>query len=253
MVARLKRIKKRTWTQVAVGLLLAIGLVAGLQFLTIQQFLPVSVLARWVEEARSNPWFALFFYLIFIFAVLALPITLFPIIGGVLLDFRWALPLNLFAATAGAWFAFVLARFCGRRWVVKLLQGQLKSLDRITATQGLKAVFLFRFVGIPPFTVANYALGLSAIKSKDFLLGTLLGLGPWMAVITYTSNSLWQVVLDEGEKGLAQALFGALKPLMILSMAVLTSTLVTFYFRKRRLRIQESVARSIGSEKPTCL
>jgi hypothetical protein len=38
-----------------------------------------------VEVARASVWISLAFYLIYIIGVMFLPITLFPIIGGVLL------------------------------------------------------------------------------------------------------------------------------------------------------------------------
>ena len=65
---------------------------------------------EFVNEARAHRWVAIGFYFIFIVGVMALPITMFPIIGGVLFPFGVALPLNVAAATAGACCSFCVSR-----------------------------------------------------------------------------------------------------------------------------------------------
>lgn len=172
-----------------------------------------------------------------------LPVTLFPIIGGVLFPFWIALPLNLLATTLGAWFSFRVTRFFGRKTVESLLKGKIRSLDKITGAQGFKTVLLLRFVGVPPFLVCNYGLGFSAVNNFDFLLGTALGVLPWMSIITFLSHSLWEAVLVGGQKGLAAALFEAMLPLMILS-GIVTAALVVKYFmnmNKKRHRRQSNL------------
>lgn len=187
-----------------------------------------------VDFARASVWISLGFYVLYAFGVMALPITLFPIIGGVLFPFSVALPLNVFAATVGAWMSFRVTRFFGHDTVEPILRKRFKSLDRFARMEGFKTVLFLRLIGIPPFIVSNYALGLSDVRQADFLLGTIIGILPWMAIITYLSHSLWATVLMSGEKGLVQALAHALGPLMIVSLSILAMLLVSQYFRGRR-------------------
>lgn len=187
-----------------------------------------------VEKARSSPWSAAVFYGFFILAVLCLPITLFPIIGGVLFGFRVAFPLNLLACTAGAWLSFLIARFFGRDAVETLLKGKLRLMDRMAAVEGLRTVLILRLLGIPPFIVANYALGLSAIRPRHYLIGTLLGISPWMALITFASHALWEAVLVGGEKGFSVALFKIMGPMMLLSIGAVFTTGILYFVKKRK-------------------
>jgi len=208
----------------------------------------IEQIVRWVDSARANPWFSLAFYCAFAVGVMALPITLFPIIGGVLLPFYIALPLNVIAATLGGWFSMWVSRLFGRRLIEPLLKGRLKSLDRITATQGFKTVLLLRVIGVPPYIFTNYALGFSAVNNWDFWTGTMLGILPWMSIVTYASHSLWKAVLTGGEKGLMKALAQAVGPLVVLSVLVVIVLLLSEKLKKqgmeRRVAARREVDRS---------
>lgn len=207
---------------------------AGFRFSLFFDLGSIRRLVEWVELAQANQWMVIVFYALFTVGVMALPITLFPIIGGVLTDFWLALPLNLAAATIGGWLSFRVGRALGRETIEPWLKGNLKALDRLTASKGLGTVLLLRIVGIPPYAVANYGLGLSAIRNRDFLLGTAIGIFPWMTVVTYMSTTLWQAVLTGGEKGLASALFKAGLPLSIMSATILTGVGIAWYVKRRR-------------------
>lgn len=194
----------------------------------------VERISHLVDLARHERVYTAGFYLLFTLGVMILPITLFPIVGGVLLRFEAALLLNLIAATMGAWLSFVVSRLVGRHAVEKLFRGKIRSIDKVTATQGFKTVFLLRFVGVPPFIVANYALGLSKVKHQDFLMGTFFGILPWMGLITYASHSLWNAVLIGGEEGLMKAMFHAVGPLMLLSTTTMVLLAINYVLKKRK-------------------
>src|SRR5258708_6748501 len=99
---------------------------------------------QWVEFARTSHLVSLAFYLIYVAGVMCLPITLFPIVGGVLFPFWIAFPLNVFAATAGAWLSFRLTRIVGRHAIEPHLQKRIKSWDKFARMEGFKAVLLLR-------------------------------------------------------------------------------------------------------------
>jgi len=225
---------KSAKTRLVMGLFLAAAIVCTYRFTFLYQLVTLQNLIRWVGLARASRVGTLLFYVLFVFGVMAMPITIFPIIGGLLFPYWIALPLNLAAATTGALVAFSVSRFFGREAVEGLLKGRLKSLDRISATQGLKAVFLLRIVGVPPFTIANYAFGLSAVKVRDFLGGTLLGILPWMTFVTYVAASLWNALVIGGQKGLSKALLSTFGPMMAISATIICTVLsVSFYRRKK--------------------
>jgi len=188
----------------------------------------------WVDLAHHHHGYIALFYVLFVLGVMFLPITLFPIVGGVLLDYPWALILNLFSATVGGAFSFLLTRNFGREKVQSFLKGKWKVFDHLTAQQGFKSVLLLRLLGVPPFIVTNYVLGLSAVKLKDFILGTIAGILPWMAVVTYAARSLWEAALVGGEHGFRAALVDLVAPFSVISGIILVITLVGFLRRPKK-------------------
>lgn len=234
MVRRLKCIKKSTWIKFFTGC----GLFALCGLLVwgspLRSWFSFDRIVELVGFVRSNPWAVVFFYLFFILAVLWLPITLFPIIGGVIFHFWIAFPLNLLAATAGAWIAFAIARFFGRDTIEFFLRGKLRSFDRVAAARGFKTVLVLRLMGIPPFGIMNYALGLSGISWREYLLGTVAGILPWMCFITYASHSLWDAILAGGKIGLVSALLSKVGPLMMLSALMAVFLMLSGFVKKIR-------------------
>ena len=231
-----RRVRKRWLVLLAIAVVLAL-ISPAFRFSLFLEWISMDRIVGWVDMARQNRWLSATFFVLYAFGVMALPITLFPIIGGVLFDFWLALPLNLLAATVGAWLSFRVGRRFGRSAIEPLLRGNLKAVDRLAASQGVRTVFLLRLIGMPPFIVSNYGLGLSAVRNRDFLVGTLTGMTPWMTMVTYLAASLWQAVLVGGEKGLMSALVKAMAPLTTLSALIMVGVVATWYLRRRRARL----------------
>jgi uncharacterized membrane protein YdjX (TVP38/TMEM64 family) len=242
MIHRIKRLMLIHWLHVGLVALAVAFFIFITPFATIYNWFSVQHVVELVQAAQNNRGVLIVFYLIFCLATLFLPITIFPIAGGVLLPFWISLPLNILAATAGSWLAFIIARKIGRARVEHFIKGKLKEFDDMTAQEGLKTVLFIRWTGIPPFLFANYALGLSGIKVSDYLLGTVFGIMPWMAIVTLASSTLWNAVLEGGRKGLAAALAKTLLPMMGLSILILGVT-GFYYWRKSRLEKQKALPR----------
>ena len=75
---------------------------------------------------------------------------------------------------AGATLAFSLARLLGRRWVEKWQSERWSRWDRRIGGRGILSVAIFRLV-LLPFDSVSYACGLSTIRLRDFLMGTVAG------------------------------------------------------------------------------
>jgi len=76
-------------------------------------------------------------------------------------------------ATIGATAAFLVGRYLARGWVVEKIQGNNKfqAIDEAVGKEGLKIVLLTRLSPIFPFTLLNYAYGVTGVSLKDYLLG----------------------------------------------------------------------------------
>lgn len=96
------------------------------------------------------------------------------------------------AATIGAIAALYLGRLLGRDAVRGMAGARLDSLDELLSRRGLLSVILVRLVPIFPFAAVNYASGLTAVKVRDYVIGTAIGILPasvaYVAVGAYGSK-----------------------------------------------------------------
>lgn len=78
--------------------------------------------------------------------------------------------------------SFVLARTWLRAPVQRLLgQGWLTALDHVVTEGGVPMVALLRLPPVSPYNPLSYALGVTGISFRTYLLGTLIGaLLPWL-------------------------------------------------------------------------
>jgi uncharacterized membrane protein YdjX (TVP38/TMEM64 family) len=81
---------------------------------------------------------------------------------------------SMLGAVAGFW----LARWLGRDAVAGLIGHRLSRADDWLTRRGILAVIGGRLLPLVPFTVINYAAGLSGLRFRDFLLGTAIGIIP---------------------------------------------------------------------------
>ncbi|HEX7126169.1 MAG TPA: TVP38/TMEM64 family protein [Thermodesulfobacteriota bacterium] len=89
-------------------------------------------------------------------------------------------------ATAGACAAFLIARYAARGAVERRLAGddRLAAIDRAIGRNGRTIVLLLRLSPVFPFTVLNYALGLTRVRFVDYLVASV-GMLPGMVLYVY--------------------------------------------------------------------
>jgi uncharacterized membrane protein YdjX (TVP38/TMEM64 family) len=77
-------------------------------------------------------------------------------------------------AVLGSSAAFLIARHLARAAVGRWIDGNRRfaAIDRAIAREGLKITFLLRLSPLVPFTLLNYALGLTQVRWRDFLLAS---------------------------------------------------------------------------------
>ncbi|CAA9408257.1 MAG: hypothetical protein AVDCRST_MAG75-2575 [uncultured Propionibacteriaceae bacterium] len=85
---------------------------------------------------------------------------------------------SMLGAAAGFW----LARKRGRDEVGRLAGRRFTRADDWLTRRGIMAVIGVRLLPVLPFTVINYAAGLSGVRFRDFLLGTTVGIIPGTAI-----------------------------------------------------------------------
>ncbi len=90
-------------------------------------------------------------------------------------------------ANLGALCAFLLARRLVRDRVARWAEShpKFRALDRAVGQQGFKMVFLLRLSPAFPFTLLNYLLGLTAVRTAAYVLANVLGMVPGAFLYVY--------------------------------------------------------------------
>lgn len=94
-------------------------------------------------------------------------------VGGLAFGFFWGLTWSVIALLFGGYIPFCYARWGGRAWIVK----RWPKMDRLAEyfhERSYRTVILMRILPMPGF-LTNSLLGITRIKHRSFLLGTLLG------------------------------------------------------------------------------
>jgi uncharacterized membrane protein YdjX (TVP38/TMEM64 family) len=85
-------------------------------------------------------------------------------------------------AVLGAAASFALGRVLGRSAVAQLLGGRIDRLDRFLSRRGLAAVLIVRLVPLFPFALVNYGSAVTALRFRDYAIGTGVGIVPGVVV-----------------------------------------------------------------------
>ena len=145
----------------------------------------------------------------------------------------------LIGATLGAALAFLVSRYGARRAVERRLEGntRLRAVDRAVAREGGKIVFLLRLSPIFSFVLLNYALGLTSVRFRDYLMASI-GMLPGTFLYVYYGKALGSLAAVAGgaeiERGAADWILLAVG----LLATILVTTVVTRIARKA---LQEEV------------
>src|SRR5215467_15787247 len=116
--------------------------------------------------------------------ILFVPGAIFGLLGGALFGPLWGAVLNLAGATLGATAAFLVARYAAADWVRRKLGGRLDRFIAEVEAEGWRFVAFVRLVPLFPFNLTNYALGLTRISLKHYVLASLVCMVP--ATVAYT-------------------------------------------------------------------
>lgn len=95
-------------------------------------------------------------------------------------------------SVAGATAAFLLGRNLARDWIAGRFAGDRRfaALDNAIGRNGFKMVFLIRLSPAFPFNLLNYALGLTRVSLRDYVLASWLGMLPGTVMYVYLGTGL---------------------------------------------------------------
>lgn len=110
--------------------------------------------------------------------ILFVPGAIFGLAGGALFGPLWGTVLNLAGATLGATAAFLVARYLAADWVRRKASGRLERLITGVEAEGWRFVAFVRLVPLFPFNLTNYALGVTRISLRHYVIASLVCMVP---------------------------------------------------------------------------
>jgi len=151
---------------------------AGREFLHQQHLLELG--GQLHDWAQRNPLTAgsAFVGLYVLLAVLALPLWWLQIVGGLGFGLCGGFLLSTVASVIGAVGAQLLSRTLIGQWFQSRIiqrKAAIEKLDHQLGHNGLLVVMALRLMHLTPFGLSNYLFGITRIRVRDVIIGTLIG------------------------------------------------------------------------------
>jgi uncharacterized membrane protein YdjX (TVP38/TMEM64 family) len=144
---------------------------------------------HWMQVIQTAGWvgWLMFVGLYAACCVFFMPASVLTLAAGVVYGFWGGTLLVLVGNGIGALACLFITRYVFRGWVQRQVAGQkkLQAMEKAVQKEGWKIVFLTRLSPIMPFSLINYALGLTKISPWHFLVATEIGSIPATAIYVY--------------------------------------------------------------------
>ena len=138
-----------------------------------------------------GPWGPVIFSLVYVVAtVLLIPGSVLTLGAGTVFGLLEGIAVVSIASTLAATAAFLIGRYLARDAVARKIEGNqiFAAIDRAVAAEGWKIILLTRLSPVFPFTLLNYALGLTQVKLRHYVLASWIGMLPGTAMYVYLGS-----------------------------------------------------------------
>lgn len=165
-------------------------------FLALGALLVVTPLRAWALELvlwvkAQGPAAAVAFAAIYVVAaVLLLPASVFTLGAGFVYGVGGGTLVVFPAAVLASLLAFAVARRYARDTVQRRVtrHGRFGAIDRAIGRNGFKITLLLRLSPLVPYGLLNYALGITAVRARDYGVATMLGMLPGTVMYVYLGS-----------------------------------------------------------------
>ncbi len=222
----------------------AIAVLVAVKYLHVQDLLKEAL--DWI--AKLGPWGPVIFVGIYIVAtVFFIPGSVLTLGAGAVFGVGLGSVSVSISATLGATAAFLVGRYLARDAIARKIEKneQFAAIDRAVADEGWKIVFLTRLSPVFPFTLLNYAFGLTRVRLSHYVLASWIGMMPGTVMYVYL-GSLVNVAAGHRQRTTAEwALYG---------VGLLATIAVTiFVTRVARKALQKKISSAETLRKPQSL
>jgi len=140
---------------------------------------------------RLGPWGPVLFIALYVVAtVLFIPGSVLTLGAGAVFGVLWGSVYVSIAATLGATAAFLVGRYLARDAIARRIAGNARfaAIDRAVAEEGWKIVGLTRLSPVFPFTLLNYAFGLTSVSLRHYVVASWIGMMPGTVMYVYLGS-----------------------------------------------------------------
>ena len=183
----------------AVAALLLLG--AAGWFLPVREWLGAAL--TW-SAAHRGPSALLFLALYVLATVCLVPGLILTLAAGAIFGLARGVALVSAGSVLGASAAFFIGRTLAREWTQQRIAAwpRFRALDGALAERGFSIVLLTRLSPLFPFNLLNYAYGVTAVRPRDYIAASWLGMLPATVLYVYAGSAA---------ANLAQALSGRVR------------------------------------------
>ncbi len=134
---------------------------------------------EWVRSSGKAGQ-VVFFIVVAMTVVLLLPAVVLTMAAGYLYGVVGGSIIIVFAETLGAFVAFIVSRQLQKHYELGFLRHRsvLEKWENALASHGWRIIAILRMIPFFPFKLSNYYFGLTPVTTRNYLLGTLVGLWP---------------------------------------------------------------------------
>jgi len=171
--------------------LLAAGIFLLLQLSPLSEWDDPASLDEWLTGLSQSPWAGLIVILGFMAgSLIVFPVTAMIAATGIALGPAYGLLWASAGALLGASFNYALARMLPDHLIARWVGSWVGNLGTRFKGGGIVPVMVMRTLPVAPFTLINFIAGSARIPYRDFMIGTVLGMGPIIAALTILGDRL---------------------------------------------------------------
>jgi uncharacterized membrane protein YdjX (TVP38/TMEM64 family) len=228
-----------THRQLVIGaaiILAAVALAAAWRWSPLGDWLEVSRLLAYVEEFRQRPHAPLLMIAGFLVGGLVMaPVTVLITVTVLAFGPIEGLIYSFIGMTSSAILTFVIGRLLGRR-IVERISSRLHRVSLRLAENGVLAVVSVRVIPVAPFSVINVLAGATHIRTKDFVVGTIIGELPGLIGLSIFVDQITNTIRHPGPGSYA----------ILAGLVFVIASL--FWMLRRRLLARTEQKKSPGDE-----
>jgi phospholipase D1/2 len=180
------------------------------------QWLSIESIQMFLDTSRHSKWAFPVVCLAYVIGGFVLfPVTVLSLLTAATFGAFWGTIYATGGALASGALMFGIGHLAGFRVLRRLLGERIRKLDYHMREAGILGIALIRFLPLAPYSLVNLAAGMSSVRFVDFMLGSLLGFLPTLAIKGFVGDAILQSMIKPTPRTTIYLIFGVLAWLLV--------------------------------------